>query len=193
MLEEWREINGFEGFYEVSSEGRVRSLDRTITNSKGVAVRLKGKYLSPSIAGDYLTLLLCREGFQKAKKVHLLVLETFVGPRPGPSDYWHGCHNDGNVRNNALSNLRWDTRLGNVKDTITHGTISKGERHGRSKLTEAKVMEIKERLNAGDTLQKIAGDYGVSHQTISLIKKGSIWGWVCCNPNLQIKKDRASA
>lgn len=140
-----------------------------------------------------MTVLLCREGSMKAGKIHLLVLEAFVGERPGSADCWHGCHNDGNVQNNALSNLRWDTRLGNVRDSVEHGTISRGEKHGRSKLKEAHVAEIKERLAAGDTLKNIASDYEVSRQTISLIKKGSIWGWVAANPNLTKKRKRASA
>lgn len=180
MPERWLPIEGYEGFYEVSDKGRVRSVDRTIVNARGRRVRYKGRVLKQSITGEYMSVCLSKIGDAKPRSVHLLVLETFVGPRPGHPSQWHGCHNDGNWRNNNLSNLRWGTAQSNCQDAMEHGTHSRGERHGRSKLTEEEVSHIKYRFwqDPSDSNTSIARRYGVTHQTISLIRRGNTWDWV---------------
>ena len=107
--ERWRTVPGFEGFYEVSDLGRVRN-SRT------------GHILSPRPEkGGYLRVCLSRANRAQRKelKVHRLVLAAFVGPCP---DGMEGCHDDGDPSNNRLDNLRWDTRSGNIADTLTQGT-----------------------------------------------------------------------
>lgn len=121
MNEEWRPIPGYEGYYEVSDLGRVRSIDRRIWNSRGRGfwVRLTGKELTPvrSSSGHY-SVMLVREGQGTRRFVHRLVLEAFVGRCP---DGFEACHGDGNPGNNALPNLRWDTRSANQLDMVRHG------------------------------------------------------------------------
>lgn len=120
MHEVWQPIRGYEGLYEVSDQGRVRSLDRTVKNSRGV-YRLKGKPLKPRKgSGGYLLVTLYAVSRRDHKRVHVLVLETFRGDRPSPRH--DACHNDGNPGNNALANLRWDTRKENHRDLVRHGT-----------------------------------------------------------------------
>lgn len=111
----WLSIPGYEGSYEVSNLGRVRSLDRV--NSRGWS--LKGKILSPIDAGRYYQNTLTKDGKGVKYLTHRLVLEAFVGP-PGKDE--QGCHNDGNSKNNHLSNLRWDTSSANQRDKVIHGT-----------------------------------------------------------------------
>jgi len=120
IVELWRPVVGYEGLYEVSNMGRVRSLDRTIKNSRGL-YKLKGKLMKPRQgSGGYFLVSFYDVGRITHKRVHVLVLETFIGNRPSPQH--DACHNDGNPANNSLNNLRWDSRKENIKDLVKHGT-----------------------------------------------------------------------
>lgn len=117
MNTQWRPVDGYVGAYEVSNDGRVRSLDRRATNGRS----LNGKVLAQAIRAKdgYHQVSLTFGGHQRSHLVHVLVLEAFVGKRPEGLD---ACHNDGNPSNNTVGNLRWDTRSSNVRDQVTHGT-----------------------------------------------------------------------
>ncbi len=116
--EQWKTVVGYEGYYEVSDMGRVRSVDRTVVTSLGPR-RYRGKILS--IATDNngtMYVQLYRDKKSKPKRVHVMVLESFVGPRP---DGMVGCHYDDDHSNNSLNNLRWDTPSANEQDKIRNG------------------------------------------------------------------------
>lgn len=118
-IESWLPVLGYEGLYEVSNFGRVKSLDRTKTNRWGEYV-MPGRVLrSAVVPGEYPIVALTKDGKIKSRRVHLLVLESFVGPRPTGM---FACHNDGDATNSHLSNLRWDTASANTYDKIRHGT-----------------------------------------------------------------------
>ena len=107
MTEEiWRPIVGYEGLYEVSSYGRVRSLDRYV---KGKSYRLhKGKVLSPGKnSRGYLSAVLSYNGKHKAITVHRLVAETFL---PNPDNLPEINHKDEDKTNNSVDNLEWCDR-----------------------------------------------------------------------------------
>lgn len=111
VSEQWLPVVGYEGLYEVSDHGRVRSLDR---GSR------KGRVLSLRVTGSgHKTVALYLLGKPTGKNVHRLVLIAFVGPCPQGME---ACHNDGNPANNHLSNLRWDTHKSNMEDKVKHGT-----------------------------------------------------------------------
>lgn len=113
--ERWLPVVGWEGIYEVSDHGNVRSLDRQ--NAAGR--RTKGQPMKTFNDGtDHLQLVLAGRGKPARRFVHRLVLEAFVGPCPEGQE---GCHGDGNGLNNHLSNLRWDTRSANKLDEVRHG------------------------------------------------------------------------
>jgi hypothetical protein len=116
--EQWRPVVGHEGHYEVSDHGRVRSLDRTVVRSDGYRVRYKGRLLTASLARtpDYPVVPL---GNGSSARVHNLVLEAFIGPRPTG---FVACHDDGDPHNNHVSNLRWDSYSSNNADLVRHGT-----------------------------------------------------------------------
>ena len=122
MKEQWLPIPGWEGLYEVSDHGRVRSLDRWVTRSNGQRVHYPGRMKSlPRLQTGYPVVHLSKDGRLTTKAVHTVVLETFVGPRlPGTVC----CHKDGDPTNNRLTNLRWDTQSNNLKDAVRHGTHS---------------------------------------------------------------------
>lgn len=118
MSELWLPVPGYEGFYEVSDQGRVRSVDRVIQTRKGPS-RRKGRVRRPHVHKQgYLELPLCRDGEQQMFTVHRLVMLAFVGPRPEGMDI---CHGDGDKRNNSVSNLRYDTHTENQLDIVRQG------------------------------------------------------------------------
>lgn len=116
-MEQWRPVLGHESSYEVSSLGRVRSLDRMITDSRGRSRLVAGKVLS-QIANVRSGKLSVKLGKTTRAMVHHLVLEAFVGPRPSGA---YGLHWDDNPDNNCIENLRWGTPSDNMHDKVRNG------------------------------------------------------------------------
>lgn len=113
----WKPVPGTDG-YEVSTLGRVRSIERYVERSNGVPQLIKGRILKPWKAHDgYLYVRFGRR--TKKKAIHRVVLETFVGT---PRENDEGRHLDGNRQNNSLLNLRWGTRSENTFDQVRIGT-----------------------------------------------------------------------
>lgn len=122
--ERWRAIPGYEGLYEASSEGRIRSLDREVRTGIDARRVIKGRILSqvPGAYGYLLVGLYLRGGGKRRTyAVHSLVVATFHGPRP--SEDHECCHWDNDRTNNRASNLRWGTRSENRDDQRRHGTF----------------------------------------------------------------------
>jgi hypothetical protein len=120
VTERWLPVVGYEGYYEVSDQGRVRSVDRIVKLKNGRARRAPGRVLKlvAHNRGDYRQVTLFRENRGAPTLVQHLVLEAFVGPRPAGMVC---CHNDGDGSNNCLGNLRWDTYGENNLDLVRHG------------------------------------------------------------------------
>lgn len=114
--ERWLPVPGYEGFYEVSDHGRIRSLPRkTITGMRG------GQILQPWTRKDaHLMVAMSVRNSQKSYLLHRLIALAFIGPPPSPAH--EVCHNDGDPANNVPGNLRWGTRSDNVFDSVRHGT-----------------------------------------------------------------------
>ncbi|ATN93890.1 HNH endonuclease [Lactobacillus phage LJ] len=98
----WKDIEGFEGLYQVSNMGRVRSLDR----EDALGRRLKGKVLAGRPSKGYLGVALYRDGHAKGYPVHRLIAKAFLD---NPSNLPEVNHKDENKANNAVSNLEWCT------------------------------------------------------------------------------------
>ncbi len=113
MSETWKPIDGYEGFYEVSNMGRVRSLPRTIGNKNR-----KGVVLKPNITPyGYQQVLLCKNGMRKQHKIHRLVANAFI---PNPNNYPVINHKDWDTSNNSVDNLEWcDIRYNNLHRSIS--------------------------------------------------------------------------
>lgn len=119
MTERWLPVVGWDGYYEVSDLGNVRSVDRVITRSDGQERFWSGRQLQHGFnRHGYPMVHLSRHSSPITKKVHHLVLEAFVGPRP---DGMEACHNNGDRSDPSLSNLRWDTPSANQRDSVIHG------------------------------------------------------------------------
>lgn len=118
--EEWRAIAKYVGYYEISSLGRLRSLDRVIPHARHGTIRRRGKILAPSVKNKYGhlgTTLFCGNRGEQVW-IHILVLETFVGPCPPKME----CrHLNGEPDDNRLDNLAWGTRKQNAADRKRHG------------------------------------------------------------------------
>lgn len=116
MTEEWREIPGHVGSYEVSNLGRVRSLDRVTDRGRN----WKGRILALSDKErGYKGVALWGDGMRHHYLVHRLVLLAFVGP---PTDGVEGLHRNGDSSDNRLANLSWGTHSENQLDQVRHGT-----------------------------------------------------------------------
>lgn len=184
ISETWLPVVGYEGSYEVSDHGSIRSLDRVVSqlNRWGTITdrRLSGALLAqtPDL-GKYsygrLTVKLCKGNVCKTRLVHHLVLEAFIGPRPAGHESAHG---DGNSANNNLSNLRYATPLDNTHDKNIHGTMLRGERAPNAKLTEHDVAKIRAARSGGRRLEDVAAEFGISIAQVSRIHNRKRWSHV---------------
>ena len=182
MKEEiWRDIDGYKGLYQVSNMGTVKSLDRTLVinskNGKPETRAYKGQIRKTPIGGHgYKVVSLSRSGSIQVKCVHSLVLTAFVGKQPIGMEACHGM--EGRLIN-TVENLRWDTRLENIKDQERHGVRPIGEGRHNSKLNESQVVEIKNRLKTNEGTTSISRSFRVAVETIHSIKTGKSWKHVC--------------
>ena len=158
---ECRGVEGYPGYY-VSSQGQVYSAPRKW--------RRKGLILKAYDNGSgYLYVRLSKNNVVKNFYIHHLVAYAFIGPRP---DGCHICHNDGNKRNNAISNLRYGTAKENYADDVSHGKRGPGEMNRSAKLTDDDIRDIRRDSRPH---KEIAEDYGVHKSNISHIKRGVTW------------------
>jgi hypothetical protein len=176
MLEEnWLPVVGYEGHYEVSDQGRVRSLDRRLSNVKGTPF-MRGRILKPNTTRHrYPSVVLCALGVRTHKRIHRLVISAFVGPPPPGMEC---CHNDGDPSNNTLGNLRWGTHSDNMRDACAHGTFV----NNSAKLRDADVLRIRScyvrsSYNVSNT-RELAKEFGVSLGTIRGVISKSCWAHI---------------
>ncbi len=113
--EEWLPVVGWEDYYEVSDQGRVRRI------LGGRGSRSFGRCKKLTVSNAHAVVSMNRPGTQVTELVHRLVLEAFVGPS---LEGMQGCHNDGNGLNNDLANLRWDSAKGNASDRVRDGATT---------------------------------------------------------------------
>lgn len=116
--EKWLPVFGYEGHYEVSDQGNVRSLTRTVVFPDGRSRLAPGRVLRIQFSDIYPKVSLKLQGVSRTKNVHALVALAFHGPRPEGADV---CHNDGDRQNNRADNLRYDTRSENNRDITRQG------------------------------------------------------------------------
>jgi hypothetical protein len=158
--EDWRHVVGWEKYYRVSNMGRVYSLHQTGRLCIGMPME-----------GGYRVVKVRDKERRGHIAIHVMVLEAFVGPRPSPAH--EGCHNNGNGADSRLSNLRWDTAVGNQADRFKHGTSPAETGSGIRKLTPERVREI--RSNPDVTLREWARRFGCSTGAVIAARMGHTW------------------
>lgn len=119
----WKSIQGYEGYYEVSDTGLVRSLDRIVPDSKLGTKKLKGKMMKQSSSrgrdeSGYYVVNLRRDHTMNVSQVHRLVAEAFI---PNPDNLPTVNHKDGNKQNNSVANLEWASYSENNIHALHHG------------------------------------------------------------------------
>ena len=125
-MEEWRDIKGFEGFYQVSNEGRVKSLDRYVDNFWGTKQFVRERILKGTTDKDgYLMVYLCKDGKSKNRKVHRLVAEAFI---PNTENGTSIDHINTLKDDNRVENLRWCTPKENSNNPLTRKKMSESQK-----------------------------------------------------------------
>ena len=174
-MEIWKPVTDFESSYEVSSLGRVRSLDRAVRHCYGGASLRRGRVLTPVRDKEgYLTIKLCSEGSYRTVKIHRLVALHFLA-----SGFFPGAevnHKDLDHTNNTVPNLEWVTRQENSDHAKSHGRHSPITNPSKAKkLTLELVRSLRAEREAGVSIPKLAEKYAVSWQTVHGIVRGVYW------------------
>lgn len=167
--EKWKPIDGYDGAYEVSSFGNVRSYQNF-----GYELKKEPKILRQTINSyGYPSVMLCKKGKRRYRAVHRLVAETFIKPEnlSLQVDHINGVKTD-----NRVSNLEWVTPRENTLRSVRLGLKPRGEKHGNSKLKQKEVEIIRDLYQTGKHSQrKLGAFFGVSHWTIGRIVNNKMW------------------
>lgn len=175
MEEIWKDIQGYENYYQISNLGKVRSLDRQVdgtNNNNNPIQNKKGKLLKHNITfSKYHVVSLSKYGLSKTFKVHRLVALTFI---PNLENKPQVNHKDGDKNNNCIENLEWCTSKENMvhayKNKLCKGMV--GEKHPMCKLKIKEVKCIRKSKLSQLDLSKM---FNVSTSLIGLIKNNKRW------------------
>jgi len=175
----WMPVEGYDGYYSVSSFGNIRSETRTIPHKRHGQVVHKGKPIIPTPtkggSNNYGVVSFTKEGNQRTFLVHQLVARTFL---ENPSACPSVNHIDGNGLNNRLENLEWINPKDNAIHAYSLGLAQgkRGEKNPSAKLTEENVRQIRKYISENTyTQRKIAEMFNVVPMVISDIKSGKTW------------------
>lgn len=166
----WKDILGYEGQYQISNMGRVKSLGRKVWGGKTYYFK-EGKILKNKIGKNkpYYYVCLYKNNKQKTFMIHTLVALNFIGERPYKNDI---CHINGDSSDNRLSNLRYDTRTENFNDMYRQG-----KKNPNGKLSIDEVLEIR-RVHREEKLmhKEIAEMFNISLSTVNaIVTRYSYW------------------
>jgi hypothetical protein len=185
--EVWKEIPGFP-FYEVSNLGRFRSWrERYAGKWSGPDRRDTKPHILRQSSRHLGRLYVCLQKDGKTHQLiaHRIVLLAFVGPCP---EGLESCHNDGDHTNNRIDNLRWDTKESNWDDRRTHGVANIGANHGRTRLSDEDVEQIRILYHKGYRAHDIAKRYSIDKKTIVRMCTGRGWTHLKLGPITKTSK-----
>ena len=170
----WAPCVGWEGLYEVSSMGRIASVERISHHPNG-ALRIRPRLMKfETTCHGYFRVTFCRNGNRKKLLVHRLVAEAFlevVGDRPDVN------HIDGDRKNNTTLNLEWCTSVENMQNAVNRGKFhGRTNPNNRKKLTPDTADRIKALAQSGVPYREIRSQFDISVSNISKIRHGKGWG-----------------
>ena len=156
LNEDWRDIAGYEGYYQVSSFGRVRSQYRG------------DRVLKPTLDGPgYPRVTVVKDGVRSTRFVHRFVAIAFLPLLDGRDQV---NHKNGVKADNRVDNLEWCTQFENMRHAVDTGLKDHaGEKNPQVVLTETKVLEIRKLRADGTKFRVIAEMYGVSLSAIAMV------------------------
>lgn len=161
MVEVWRDIPNYEGFYQVSNFGRVKSVKRVVVRRNGTTNTCQEKILKLNTNKGYYYISLFKNGIGKTFGVHQLVLHAFVGVQEKGLEV---RHLDNNPFNNRLENLAYGTKSDNMQDAVKCGSLSRCH----TSLTDEQVISI---LADERRIGEIAKSYNIDSGTVIAIKQ----------------------
>lgn len=163
----WRPVVGFEGFYEVSNKGRIRSLPRTFATRNGRTFTARGGILKECVdSNGYPCVVLSKNSISGRKAIHRILMEAFVD---NPEKKPHIDHIDTNIKNYNLSNLRWVTPKENANNPITK---KKNKTNPHTPEARKKRMETRKRNKSVSSPKEIHqytknGEYVRSYESLA--------------------------
>ena len=160
----WKDIKGYEGLYQVSDDGQVRSLGVSYYIRPNCLVQKKGKVLLPELTKGYLRVQLRKDGYAKHYLVHRLVAEAFI---PNPDNLATVNHKDENKVNNAVDNLEWMSN----KDNILYGTGIKRRSISKQKAIRQLSLEG-DLIKVWESAKTIQSELGINRSDICKCCKG---------------------
>lgn len=178
--EKWKSIAGYEGLYEVSNLGRVRSMPRTeafLKKSNGQIATLcvrqrKEKILKAGQRGGYLSVVLSKNGTTHNALVHRLVAQAFI---PNSDNKPQVNHIEQPKTDNSVGNLEWATPAEDGQHRVAHDLRPNGSRLPQTKLTEEQVVEMRDFRAQGWLLRELSAKYDVAESTVSAVVRGRFW------------------
>ena len=173
----WKPVPGYEGRYEVSSLGRLRSITVTYVNAANRLCTYPGRVLEGSVNPDgYRVFSLNVYASKRTCKGHTLVCEAFNGPRPSPEHEVN--HKNFDRLDNRASNLEWLPHVENVRLSVEAGRMKaiNGKKASNILLTPELALEIRRLLELGEVSRSsIAARFGCSRHTVNEIARGTQW------------------
>jgi hypothetical protein len=160
----WKDIQGYEGLYQISSDGRVKSISPH-------TIQQFGKFIIRKVHTEksgYVLISLKKNNQSRRFRIHQLVANAFI---PNPLKLPQVNHKDGNKQNNYVNNLEWSTARNNLQHAIDTGLrkFYKGEDHHCAKLTQKDADKIRKLYNSGMRVIDISRIYKMSAAPISMI------------------------
>lgn len=178
MIEEWKDIPGYEGRYQVSNVGRVKSLPRITYDTIGRCKHLKGKIITLQLnTSGYPAFRIWSGGKGKTIAVHRLLALAFI---PNPDNKPYINHLNGVRTDNRVDNLEWCTPSENSTHAcrVLKSVYVIGSDNPNAKLNERDIFNIRLLLTSGLSQKDIAERYNVTQVMISRIKLGKAWSHV---------------